>query len=279
MQVFLNKKEIINEFLEIKRLKIKSFDLKRLVDVDIYAARDNGKKDKSFHPTLLLNDGQDAKPLNIIETMTKWFNDKGRPKFATVGIHSNEQRLREYGVIDNPDYLKRGDKAIEYAKFIHKLIDFFRENNGLFQNKKTNAFAGFSMGGLSAFNYCWRYDQNFSRVGVFSGSFWWRSKTFDPLHPDAYRIMHKIVRDTVKPPSLKFWFETGTKDEVCDRNNNGVIDAIDDTLDLIQELKNKGFQDHDLIYEQVLNGEHNFKTWAEVFPKFLSWAFPEKITK
>ena len=40
---------------------------------------------------------------------------------------------------------------------------------------------------------------------------------------------------------MKFFFECGTADEKEDRNENGVIDSIDDTLDLIATLKNKGY--------------------------------------
>ena len=48
--------------------------------------------------------------------------------------------------------------------------------------------------------------------------------------------MHKIIR-MANAPWLKFFFECGALDETKDRNNNGIIDSIDDTLDLIDELK------------------------------------------
>ena len=46
-----------------------------------------------------------------------------------------------------------------------------------------------------------------------------------------------MVKQGPKRGRLKFWLEAGTKDEAADRNNNGIIDAIDDTLDLITALK------------------------------------------
>ena len=73
---------------------------------------------------------------------------------------------------------------------------------------------------------------------------------------------------------MKFWFEAGTNDEKSDRNNNGIIDAIEDTLDLISELKTKGYKkDLDLVYKEVEYGEHNTNTWKMVLPEFLMWAF------
>ena len=40
-------------------------------------------------------------------------------------------------------------------------------------------------------------------------------------------------------PGLKFFFQCGNMDETMDRNKNGIIDSIDDTLDLIQANWNK----------------------------------------
>ncbi len=40
---------------------------------------------------------------------------------------------------------------------------------------------------------------------------------------------------------MKFFFECGTLDEAGDRNNNGIIDSIDDTKDLISALVDKGY--------------------------------------
>ena len=78
-----------------------------------------------------------------------------------------------------------------------------------------------------------------------------------------------------KKPDLKFWFQTGTDDERSDRNKNGVIDSIDDTLDLIAELTKKGYRPfYDVHYLEMKDGKHNTGTWAEAMPHFLKWAFP-----
>ena len=87
----------------------------------------------------------------------------------------------------------------------------------------------------------WNNPQLFDKVGVFSGSFWWRSKELGKGYTDNDRIMHNIIRNTAAKPDLKFWLQTGTKDETADRNKNGIIDSIDDTVDLIKELESKGY--------------------------------------
>lgn len=80
--------------------------------------------------------------------------------------------------------------------------------------------------------------------------------------------MHNKIRNSEHKNGLKFWFECGTNDEKADRNNNGIIDAIEDTLDLIKELKLKGYSENDIKYVEVEGGEHNFNTWKKYFRGF-----------
>jgi hypothetical protein len=53
--------------------------------------------------------------------------------------------------------------------------------------------------------------------------------------------MHAQIQDGHYAPWLKFFFQTGVLDEAADRNNSGIIDSIDDTMDLIKELEKKGY--------------------------------------
>jgi hypothetical protein len=51
-----------------------------------------------------------------------------------------------------------------------------------------------------------------------------------------------------------------------------VIDAIQDTTELMDELERKGFRRGlDMIYVQVENGDHHQRTWGFVLPYFLRW--------
>ena len=73
---------------------------------------------------------------------------------------------------------------------------------------------------------------------------------------------------------MKFWFQTGSQDEWGDRNENGIIDSIDDTLDLIAELTKKGYRPfRDIENLEIKDGKHNQETWARAMPYFLKWAF------
>ena len=130
-----------------------------------------------------------------------------------------------------------------YTNFIFKeLLPHIHETYNV-PSFKEKSFAGFSLGGLSALDIVWNHADEFANVGVFSGSLWWRSKGYKEGYDDnKHRIMHQQIKKGKFYPWLKFFFECGALDEKADRNNNGVIDAIDDTLDLIKELTEKRLQ-------------------------------------
>ena len=68
---------------------------------------------------------------------------------------------------------------------------------------------------------------------------------------------------------MKFFFECGEHDEEEDRNHNGVIDSIDDTIDLMRLLLLKGYREgRDFYYLQVPDGRHDVASWSRAFPKF-----------
>ena len=120
----------------------------------------------------------------------------------------------------------------------------------------------------------WHHPDIFSIAGVFSGSLWWRTKALgDDYDDETDRIMHAQVRNGVYQPNLRFYFTTGSLDETADRNNNGIIDSIDDTLALIKELKQHGYTDTDIRYVNYEDGKHDIATWGRAMPGFLLWGF------
>lgn len=111
--------------------------------------------------------------------------------------------------------------------------------------------------------------------GIFSGSLWWWADNRDVAAQRASRIAHRKVRAAAKKPALHLWFEVGTNDETADRDGNGVIHAIQDTRERMDELVAKGFRPGaDTTYREVAGGEHNDATLARVVPEFLRWARP-----
>jgi predicted alpha/beta-hydrolase family hydrolase len=84
--------------------------------------------------------------------------------------------------------------------------------------------------------------------------------------------MHAKIRKHNKQHDLRFFLQTGQLDEIADRNKNGIIDSIDDTLGIIEELVKVGYSRADQItYLELEDGKHDIETWARVMPLYLKW--------
>jgi enterochelin esterase family protein len=223
---------------------------------------------------LIINDGQDLAKFHFAEMLGELYESDKIEPLLCVGIHCGADRRMEYGTASLKDFKGRGARAGLYQRFVfEELMPYIMAH---FQKDfKDVAYAGFSLGGLAALDTVWHYPQIFSRAGVFSGSLWWRSKDLnDGYREGTDRIMHKLIREGEYKPRLKFYFTTGSHDEKMDRNNNGIIDSIDDTLGLIEELEKKGYKNEkDIHYVNYEDGKHDVKTWGNAMPAFLKWGW------
>ncbi|GAA4047711.1 hypothetical protein GCM10022409_37550 [Hymenobacter glaciei] len=226
-------------------------------------------------PVLYLNDGQDLERLHLQATLDMLYASGALQPFVVVAPHANEQRVQEYGTAGHPDFNGRGSLADAYTEFvISELLPFAQARYHASADPALAVMAGFSLGGLSAVDMVWHYPEVFARAGAFSGSFWWRQRAVEAGYTPADRIMHGLVRARRVHASHRFWLQSGTLDERSDRNENGVIDSIEDCLDLIEELIRSGLDpQRALRYVQVEGGHHHPDTWGRVMPDFLCWAF------
>lgn len=225
-------------------------------------------------PVLYLNDGQDLEKLNLPETLESLYRENKIQQIIIVAICA-VNRMEEYGTSSREDFKGRGSLAERYGKFIiRELMPVINHDFYTLTDANTTAFAGFSLGALSAFDMVWNYPNKFSKAGIFSGSLWWRRKDLDQNYSENNdRILINMIKRSKKRDGIKFWFQTGTHDETYDRNNNGVIDSIDDTIDVINCLKKIGYNADDISYFEVMYGQHDFGTWSYAMPVFLCWAF------
>jgi enterochelin esterase-like enzyme len=252
-----------------------SHALGRKVKVSIYLPPRYHEQSTQHYPTLFFNDGQDMQALGMVENLNMLYQKRAIPDIIVVAIHANNRRMDEYGMAYRADYMGRGALAEAYSRFVtEELLTYMIENYRMIPETKHTVFAGCSLGGLSAFDIAWSNAHFFGKVGVFSGSFWWRSKPYTNDTADfSDRIAHYLILHSEKRDDLSFWLQTGTKDETDDRNHNGIIDSIDDTLDVIKCLKHIGYYDKNIKYVEIVGGEHNTQTWHRALPDFLRWAF------
>lgn len=221
---------------------------------------------------LIVNDGQDANAFQLKTILTEGLATGIIQPTLAVAVHVGERR-QEYGISNHPDYAKRGSKAGDYASFVKsELLPWIYTHFPVSHSSTDRAVAGFSLGALSAFDLAWHQPDILGVAGLFSGSFWWRSKSLEDGYQPSDRIALQLVKNTKTKKNLKLWFQIGWLDEQADRDSDGLIDSIGDTLDLIQELKKIGFQaGKELEYIEVGNGHHDHKTMARMLPNFLKW--------
>jgi enterochelin esterase-like enzyme len=288
-----------NTDIEQATMELESRFLGRSVQVDFYlakaprsedgmggtlAAGAMGETEAVLPPgtsLLLINDGQELGRLGLTGILDELQESGNLAPLLCAGIYAGPERKQEYGTAYRPDYQGWGARAGDYDRFImEELIPAIRRKYAV-EAFKEKAFAGFSLGALSAMDIVWRHPEEFARAGLFSGSFWWRTRDKeDPLYDEQRdRIMQDEVRKGGYYPWLKFFFECGTEDEREDRNGNGVIDSIDDTQDLIGELVRKGYDaNRDIRYLQIDGGRHEVGTWAKAMPEFLLWGWARRAT-
>ncbi|MBB2149985.1 alpha/beta hydrolase [Pedobacter gandavensis] len=249
--------------------------LKREVTLEIFIPR-NLLGNETLN-LLILNDGQDAQAFGLEETLNELYEKNRLEPLVVVAIHAGDNRIQEYGIAGLPDFLGRGLSAKLYNGFVLTELLPYIERQVKIPVKGKKAFAGCSLGGISAFDIAWNNAFQFDLIGVFSGAFWWRGKDLKEGYTDDDRLVHKMIRESRIKPELKFWLMTGTEDETADRNHNMIIDSIDDTIDVIKELLKKGYKrPEDINYYEMVGGKHNVATWSKVMPSFLCWAFGRK---
>jgi enterochelin esterase-like enzyme len=246
--------------------------LHRYVTVDFYLPKNiSNPAELSL---LLINDGQDLPKMPFAEILNGLVENGEIKPLLCVGIHAGRKRMLEYGTAKVLDFRGRGSRAEAYETFLlQKLIPYVHSEYCI-ASFQTTSIAGFSLGGLTAIDLAWRHPATFAIAGVFSGSLWWRTKDLNKGYNEATdRIMHQQVREGEPHLGQQFYFTTGSLDETSDRNGNGVIDSIDDTLDLIALLREKGVADKHIAYRNYDDGKHDVETWGRTMPDFLRWGW------
>ncbi|MBP6287951.1 MAG: esterase [Ferruginibacter sp.] len=231
--------------------------------------------DKSELNLLLLNDGQDMGQFRVREILDSLYRKGLIKPLLVVGIHAGD-RMKEYGVAGYPDFMKRGDKAEYYDAFINNELYPFVKKKATVRKFSSVVMAGCSLGGLSAFDIAWNRADKIDKVGVFSGSFWWRDEDDKAAgySDEKNRIILNKLKASRKKPGLKYWFYAGAKEENGDRDRDGIIDVVDDTKDLIELIKSKNIcLPDDITLSEDANGKHDYTSWSKQLPGFLIWAF------
>jgi enterochelin esterase-like enzyme len=230
------------------------------------------------YPLLIALDGQTMPEWRLAEAMQTLVGTGRMEPAVVAAVPASAERIDEYGTAGTLDFAGRGRFAKAFQELLAGVVlPELRERYHLTTDPAGTGIFGASMGGLAAFDAAWRRPRIFGVAGIFSGSLWWRTDDSSSAAQQASRIAHRQVSETPAKPDLRLWFEAGTRDETADRDANGVIDAIQDTVELLERLEARGFKrDADLVYQEIEDGGHNEATWAKALPEFLAWACPPR---
>src|SRR5580693_2105607 len=114
---------------------------------------------------LLINDGQELGRLGLAGILEELDRRESIDPLLCVGIHAGAARKMEYGSASRPDYQGWGRSAGAYSQFVlEELIPAIRIRFGV-TSFREKAFAGFSLGALSAMDIVWHNPQEFALVG------------------------------------------------------------------------------------------------------------------
>lgn len=265
----------VRERVEVERLPpFESRILRETRTVDVFLPRGYAGTNGTSYPVLYVNDGQDMVAVDMLGVLDSLQQAGAMAPVLVVAIHATE-RVLDYGTAEIPNAQGLGTRAGEYQRFLlEELMPAIEARYRAIPGPAATGVMGWSLGGLSAFDLAWRRSDRFGTVGVFSGSFWWRTDDSSPAARQASRIMHRRVRATTDKPAIRMWFETGLQDESADRDNDGVIDSIQDTEELLGELTLKGYRRGADMVHLTIEGRHDLPTWKRLLPEFLTWAYP-----
>ena len=242
--------------------------------IDVFLPRGYIHDSTTSYPVLYANDGQDMEAVDLAGTLDSLQRTGAMLPVIVVAIHATD-RMQDYGTAYITNAQGLGARADRYSQFLlAELMTMIEARYRVMRGPASTAIMGWSLGGLSAFDLAWRHSDRFGAVGVFSGSFWWRTNDSTTETKQSSRIMHRRVRETPGHPVLRMWFETGRNDESSDRDRDGVIDAIQDTEELVMELEKKGYRRGPEMVHLIVEGQHDLPTWKRLLPEWLTWAFP-----
>ena len=117
--------------------------------------------------------------------------------------------------------------------------------------KANTAIVGSSLGGLTSFYAGMKYQDVFSKIGVFSPSFWFTD--------DIYSFASNAVK---KYDDTRFYFVCGLKES---------DDMVPDMVRMTSLLENKGYRNIRNVVKS--EGQHSEWFWKQEFPAAYQYLF------
>lgn len=216
------------------------------------------------YPVLYMHDGQNL--FSASESFAgEWEVDEALANFESEGYsgaivvaidNGGGLRIDEYTPWANPEY--GGGEGSDYIEFIvNTLKPYVDEHYRTLSDRENTGIMGSSLGGLISHYAGVKYPNVFSKVGVFSPSFWFTN--------DIYTFTEAQGHNEAQ----KFYFLGGGQE-------SATLEADIDSM--ISTMEDVGSQSDEIKFKFVPNGEHSEWFWAQEFPEAFEWLFISNST-
>jgi len=211
------------------------------------------------YPVLYMHDGQNlfsdqesfAGEWEIDEAMLAFEEDGYNGAIIVAIDNGGSLRIDEYTPYANPEY--GGGDGDAYADFIaNTLKPAIDQEYRTLPEREHTGIMGSSLGGLISFYTGMKYQDVFSKVGIFSPSFWFNDAIYD------------YADEMGKQADMKFYFLAGGQE-------SSGLEA--DVENMIATLEANGFQEEEINFLFVPNGQHSEWFWAQEYPDAFDWLY------
>lgn len=214
------------------------------------------------YPVLYMHDGQNlfvgqesfAGEWEVDEAMLE-FESQGYSGAVVVAIDNGmENRINEYTPWANPDY--GGGEGAEYVDFlVNTLKPFVDENYRTLPEREFTGIMGSSLGGLISHYAAIGFQSVFSKVGIFSPSYWYTD--------DIYEYTELIGKEE----AMKFYLLGGGNE------SEGLQAQMQNMVSILEDA---GFNlDTEINFQFDPDGQHSEWFWADYFPEAFEWLYIE----
>lgn len=210
---------------------------------------------------LYMHDGQNlfdaatsfAGEWEVDETLNELYAE-GKTVPIVVGIdNGGAHRIDEYTPWPNAQY--GGGDGDLYAQFIvETLKPYIDENYRTLPDRDNNGVMGSSLGGLISHYTGLKYQEVFSKAGVFSPSYWFNDSVYDFTYLKG------------KQEDMKIYIMGGSDESA------GLVAEM---LAMTDTLLAAGFYENEMALKVVQGGQHNEQLWREEFGEAYEWMYLE----
>ncbi len=211
------------------------------------------------YPVLYMHDGQ-----NLFDQYTsfsgEWEVDESLNNLAeegyqvpiVIGIdNGGAERINELTPWENEEY-GGGDGELYIDFIIETFKPYVDENYRTQAGRESTGIMGSSLGGLISHYGALKYQDVFSKAGIFSPSYWFSDSVW------------AFTNEMGKQQSMKIYQMAGGQESTSTVPN---MQAMNDTLSAL------GFGSHELFIKVVPNGQHNEALWRSQFSEAYLWLF------